>query len=248
MNKTYLTIACFIFFINANAQIIPQNIKDKLPIDSAARLLSNNKNDSDKSVTDNEVVSGLKEALRVGASQTVSLLGAKDGFFGNSAIKILMPPEAAKAEQTLRRFGLSSTVDKAILSMNEAAEYAVSGMGGLLSEAIASLTINDGIRILKGGDTAATQYLRKTTQDSLQTRMKPRIDAALSHTKATAYWKDVFTQYNRFVKQPVTADLGQYVTDKTINGIFYQIAIEEKKIRQNPPARISDLLKKVFGQ
>ena len=194
-----------------------------------------------------EIANGLKEALTVGTQNGTNRLSAVDGFFANAALKILMPPEAQKVENTLREFGLSSVVDKAVLSMNRAAEDAAKSATPIFINAIKKMTITDAINILKGGNNAATNYFKNNTTAALTAAFRPSVESSLSKVNATKYWKDVFSTYNRFSSKPVNTDLTAYVTDKAVAGIFTEVANEELKIRQNPEARVSDLLKKVFG-
>lgn len=198
-------------------------------------------------LTTNDIVAGLKEALTVGTQNSSTQLSLADGFFANAAIKILMPPEAQKVENTLRSVGLGSVVDKAILSMNRAAEDAAKSASPIFINAIKQMTILDAIGILKGGDFAATNYFKEKTTAALTEAFRPSIDNALTKVNATKYWKDVFTAYNKFSANPVNPDLSAYVTSKAVDGIFFQVGIEEQKIRKDPVARVSDILKKVFG-
>jgi len=194
-----------------------------------------------------EVVQGLKEALRVGADSATFHLGLLDGFYGDDMIRILMPPEAKKVEKTLRDVGLGKTVDQAVVSMNRAAEDASKYVGDILVNSIKQMTIQDALGILKGGDFAATDYLKRTTTVQLTAAFKPVITHSLQFVNATKYWKDVFTTYNRFSNKPVDTDLTAYVTQKTLDGLFYHIGLEEQKIRKDPVARVTDILKRVFG-
>lgn len=204
-------------------------------------------NQSGGDVSESEIVSGLKEALTIGTQNSSKQLSAVDGFFANAAIKILMPPEAQKVESTLRNFGLGSLVDKAILSMNRGAEEAAKSAAPIFLNAIQQMTITDAIGILQGGDFAATNYFKDKTTSALIAAFKPVINDALKKTDATKYWSDVFTAYNKFASTPVNTDLAAYVTGKAIDGIFYDVGLEEQKIRKDPAARVTDLLKKVFG-
>ncbi len=199
------------------------------------------------SLSSSEIASGLKDALRVGTDSASKKLSAVNGFFANAAIKILMPPEAKKVENTLRNIGLGKTVDNAILSMNRAAEDAAQFAGPIFWNAIKSMSIQDAIGILKGGDFAATEYLKDHTTTALTNAFKPVVEKSLEKTDATKYWKDVFSAYNRFSSKPVNTDLTAYVTEKSLQGIFYEIGLEEQKIRKDPVARVTDILKKVFS-
>lgn len=198
-------------------------------------------------LTNQEVVSGLKEALKVGTDSSTFHLGLLNGFFKDDMIKILMPPEAQKVEKTLRDVGMGSVVDKAVLSMNRAAEDASKYVGSIFVNAINQMTIQDAFGILKGDNIAATNYLKQKTTAQLTTAFTPIVDKSLQFTDATKYWKDVFSVYNRFSNKPVDTDLTAYVTQKALDGLFYHIGLEEQKIRKDPAARITDILKKVFS-
>jgi hypothetical protein len=195
----------------------------------------------------NEIASGLKEALTIGTQNSSSKLSSVDGFFSNAAIKILMPEEAKKVETTLRNIGLGSLVDKAVLSINRAAEEASKSASPIFVDAIKSMTITDAMSILKGGDYAATDYFKGKTTTPLTNAFRPVIESALKKTDATKYWSDVFTAYNKFTSKPINTDLAGYVTEKSLSGIFYEVSLEEQKIRKDPAARVTELLKKVFG-
>lgn len=198
-------------------------------------------------LTSREVAMGLKEALQVGTDSATSKLSRTNGFFGNAPVKILMPPEAQKVEKTLRDVGLGNVVDKAILSMNRAAEDASKEVGSIFWDAITQMSIEDAFGILRGGNHAATDFLKRKTSEKLTASFAPVINKSLEKTDATKYWKDVFSVYNRFSNQPVNTDLVAYVTDKALDGLFFNIGEEEKRIRQDPLARGSELLKKVFS-
>ena len=158
-----------------------------------------------------------------------------------------MPPEAQNVEKTLRRFGMGNLIDKTILSLNRAAEDAAKSAAPIFIDAIKQMSISDAIGILKGGDFAATDYFKQKTTAALTAAFKPVISKSLEKTNATKYWSDVFTAYNRFSSKPVNTDLTAYATQKAIDGIFYEVRLEEQKIRKDPAARVTDLLKQVFG-
>ena len=212
--------------------------------DTAKSILGNINNSS---LTNDEIVQGLKEALKLGTDSSTYRLSLTDGFYKDAAIKILMPSEAQKVEKTLRDVGFGSVVDKAVLSMNRAAEDASKSVGNIFLNAIKQMTIQDAFGILRGGNFAATDYLKQKSTPELITAFTPVISKSLGKTNATKYWKDVFTAYNRFSKNPVNTDLTGYVTQKALDGLFYQIGLEEQKIRQDPAARVTDILKKVFA-
>ena len=199
------------------------------------------------SLSNAEIVQGLKEALRVGTDTTTKRLSLIDGFFGDDMIRILMPPEAQKVEKTLRDVGFGKTVDKAILSMNRAAEDATKYVGDIFWNSIKNMSFQDALGILRGGDFAATEYLKRTTTAQLTTSFKPVIGRSLQNVNATKYWNDVFSVYNKFSSNPVNTDLTAYVTEKALSGLFYHIGLQEQQIRKNPVARVTDILKRVFG-
>jgi hypothetical protein len=195
-----------------------------------------------------EIAKGLKEALQVGTTRGIDILSKTDGFFGNAAIKILMPPEAARIEKSLRNLGFNQQVDDAILSMNRAAEDASKEAIPIFTKAIQDMSIDDAFGILKGKDDAATKYLQSKTADSLTKKFRPSIEASLDKVNATKNWNSIVKQYNKFTFNKINPDLAAYVTERSLNGIYLQIAAEEAKIRKDPIARSSDLLKKLFGK
>ena len=201
------------------------------------------------SLSTEEVVAGLKEALSVGANNSASKLSAVDGFFANAAIKVLMPPEAQKVEKSLRAVGMGKIVDDAILSMNRAAEDAAKSAAPIFLDAIKGMSFQDAMGILRGNDTAATGYLRGKTVAALTEAFRPVIEGALEKTNATKHWKTVFDTYNKLPTtfNKVNPDLAGYVTDRGLSGLFHQVAEEEMKIRKDPAARVTETLKKVFG-
>lgn len=200
-------------------------------------------------VSETKVALALKEALTIGVKLGVKKLAKTDGFLKDDEVRIPFPEEVQEVEVGLRKIGLSNLVDDAIISMNRAAEDAVIEAKDIFIDAITSMTITDAVKILKGKNYAATLYLEKQTRDKLFEKFKPKVIASLNKVNATKYWETVFTSYNKlpFV-QKVNPDMVEYVTNKTIDGLFIQIAKQEKEIRKNPVARVSDLLKQVFGK
>jgi hypothetical protein len=201
------------------------------------------------SLSNEDIVSGLKEALTIGAQKSASQLSAMDGFFKDAAVKILLPEQAQRVEKTLRGLGMGKMVDDAILSVNRAAEDAAKSASPIFVNAVRNMSIQDALGILRGSDSSATSYLKKTTSPELTASFKPVIDTSLTKTGATKYWKDIFETYNKLPTtfKKVDPDLSSYVTQKTMSGIFYYVAVEEKKIRKDPAAQVTDILKKVFG-
>ncbi|MBX2923936.1 MAG: DUF4197 domain-containing protein [Chitinophagaceae bacterium] len=212
-----------------------------------AQQVLNGMNTGSGALSSAEIAAGLKEALSIGTQNSNAKLSALDGFFGNAAIKILMPEEAQKVESTLRNIGLGSLVDKAVLSMNRAAEDAAKSATPIFVNAIKQMTITDAVGILKGGDYAATDYFKTKTTEPLTNAFRPVIEKALTKVDATKYWNDVFSAYNKFAAKPINTDLAGYVTEKSLAGIFHEVGQEEQKIRKDPAARVTELLKKVFG-
>jgi hypothetical protein len=200
------------------------------------------------SFTESEAAEGIKEALVKGTGESVNLVSVIDGYFGNPEIKIPFPPEAENIESKLRAVGLGNQVDKAILSINRAAEDAAKEAKPIFVAAIKGMTIRDAISIVKGENNAATLYLQRTTTPELQAKFQPVIKTSLDKVDATKYWTDLINAYNKIpLVQKMNPNLSAYVTDQAIRGLFTMIAKEELKIRKDPLARTTELLKKVFG-
>ena len=229
---------------NIFKSVAPKDSNYKSIIDKTISKLPEGKG----ALSNEEIINGLKEALQVGAENGTKKLSALDGFFKDAAIKILMPEEVKQAEQKLRNLGMGKLVDDAILSMNRAAEDAAKSATPIFVQAIKEMSIQDAVSILKGKDTAATHYLKDKTTASLAAAFQPVIEASLHKVNATKYWNAVFSAYNKFSFNKVNPDLSAYVTGKALSGIFYQIGLEEQKIRKDPMARTTELLKKVFSK
>lgn len=208
----------------------------------------NNSINKNKPLTNSEIIAGLKEALEVGSKNASASTSKLDGFYKNPLIKIPFPPEAAEMESKLRSLGMNKQVDDFILTINRAAEVAAKQAAPVFINAIKGLTISDGMSILKGSDTAATSYLRQKTAVDLHTRFKPVIKSATQKVEVTKYWTPLANTYNAipFVKK-VNPDLDEYITQRGLSGLFKVVSQEEVKIRKNPSARVTELLKKVFG-
>lgn len=202
----------------------------------------------DAPLTSGDVAAGLKEALIKGISNGSDLASQLDGYFKNEAIKILFPPDVKRVEEKLRQIGLGNEVDKFVMTLNRGAEDAAKEAKPIFISAIRSMTIEDAWGILKGEQDAATQYLKRTTSAQLKEKFSPVIQNSLNKVNATKYYSDLVNTYNKipFVDK-VNPDLNDYATDKAIDGLFVMVANEEKDIRQNPMARTTDLLKRVFG-
>lgn len=197
-----------------------------------------------------EMVAGLKQALEQGTDKSTSQLSAIDGFFGNAAIKILFPPEAQKAEKTLRKLGFNKLCDDVVLSLNRAAEDAAGKAKPIFVAAIKQMTVQDVTSILLSGtQDAATQYFKRTTTVQLSEQFKPVVHTSLANVGATRYYTQLATQYNKIplTFNKINPDLDDYVTQKAIDGLFYRIALEELNIRSNLSFRTTPVLQKVFG-
>ena len=199
-------------------------------------------------LTQTEVANGLKEALIQGISKGSAQASQTDGFNLNRLIRIPFPPDAQRVATTLRSIGLGSQVDKFELALNRGAEDAAASAKPIFINAIRQLTFTDVFNILRGQKDAATQYLRRTTTSQLTTAFQPIVQRSLDKVGATRYYTDLSTAYNRIpTVQPVQTDLNKYATDKAIDGLFTLIAQEEANIRENPVARTTALLRRVFG-
>jgi hypothetical protein len=199
-------------------------------------------------LTNEEVIQGLREALSVGTNKSTSLASAMDGFYKNPKIFIPFPPDAIKVKEKVEQLGFKDRVDKFVLTLNRGAEEAAKEAGPIFLSAIKNMSIGDGFAILKGGDFAATEYLKEKTTGQLKTAFQPKVKDALSKVELTKHWNPVITTYNKVPGvEKQDPDLESYVTDRAITGMFVLIQDEEQKIKKDPVARVSDILKKVFG-
>jgi len=254
--KKLLVVLLITGSIGANAQTIEQIIK------KANRTLNSGKTSNSTTqgnggsgllganLSNSEIVSGLKEALQVGTKNASGKLNVTNGFFANQLIKIVLPQEVKNIEATLRSFGFNSLCDKLILSLNRAAEDAAGKAVPIFFNAITSMSLNDGLGILRGGNNAATEYLKQTTSIALTNAFRPVIEGSLGKVHATQYWNEVFKTYNKLpiVKNKVNTDLTAYVTERALNGLFITVGQEEANIRTNANAQVTTLLQKVFGK
>jgi hypothetical protein len=201
-----------------------------------------------KALTKEEVANGLKEALVNGITKGTDLISKMDGYFKNPEIKIPFPNDVKKVEDKLRQLGMGSEVDRFVLTLNRGAEEAAKEAKPIFISAIKQMSIDDAFAVLKGQPDAATQFLKRTTSAQLKEKFKPVVQTNLDKVNATKYYGDLITNYNRipFISK-VNPNLNDYATDMAIQGLFTMIAKEEKSIRQDPAARTTDLLKKVFG-
>jgi hypothetical protein len=199
-------------------------------------------------LTETDAVAGIREALVTGTKESVKIVSQVNGYLANPSIKIPFPPEAKDIETKLRAIGLGSQVDAVITSINRAAEDAAKSAEPVFVSAITGMSVTDAINIVKGSNDAATRYLEKTTSPELKAKFSPVIKTSLDKVDATRLWSDVIRQYNQipFIKKQ-NPDLTAYVTDMAITGLFVMVAREEAKIRKDPAAQASELLRKVFG-
>lgn len=200
-------------------------------------------------LSESKIIAGLKEALELGTGNAVNLTGKMDGFFKNAAIKILMPKQLNKVEKTLRAIGQSALVDEFILSMNRAAEKAAPEARKLFIGALKEMSFADGRKILFGNNTAATEYFKGKTSGKIAAAFHPIVSQAMNEVGATRQYKDLLGRFQQipFVRTQ-TLDIDQYVVGKALDGLFFMVGEEEKKIRKDPVARVSSILKDVFGK
>lgn len=243
-NYAYLFVLSLLFTQVSCAQKIKALGKDlpiSIPTIPAAKPQLSNE----------EVISGLKEALQLGIEKAVNKSSIVDGFLGNPQIRLPFPPDAIKVKEKALQLGLNTEVEKFETTLNRAAEEAVKEALPIFKDAILQLSVQDGFKILNGGQGAATNFLKQQTQTALYNAFLPKVKAATSKVGLTAYWNPLITKYNTAAKltgaQQLNPDLDAYITQRAIEGLFVLVAQEEDQIRANPAARITDLLAKVFG-
>ena len=222
-------------------------------IEEASTTILNPTNNSPSKIdlTNEEVISGLKEALNVGIKNAVNLSSVTDGFLKNEVIRLPFPPDAIKVREKAINFGLSKQVTTFEETLNRAAEEATKKALPIFIDAIKNMSVSDGFSILKGGDGAATKFLKSQTSNQLVIAFAPVVKEATTKVQLTAYWNPIITRYNSAMTlsggQKLDPDLDAYITQKAIDGLFYLVETEENKIRKDPLARVSDILVKVFG-
>ncbi|NBP75659.1 MAG: DUF4197 domain-containing protein [Crocinitomicaceae bacterium] len=222
-------------------------------IENASTTILNPTNNSPSKIdlTNEEVISGLKEALNVGIKNAVNLSSVTDGFLKNDVIRLPFPPDAIKVREKAINFGLSKQVTTFEETLNRAAEEATKKALPIFIDAIKNMSVSDGFSILKGGDGAATKFLKSQTSNQLVIAFAPVVKEATTKVQLTAYWNPIITRYNSAMTlsggQKLDPDLDAYITQKAIDGLFYLVETEENKIRKDPLARVSDILVKVFG-
>lgn len=211
-------------------------------------ILNSSGGSSVAALTEAEMTGGLKEALAVGVERAIKGLARPGGYLDDPAVRIPLPPTLERAEKTLRTLGQGKAVDDFIATVNGAAEAAVPEGAGIVGDAIRGMSIADAQKLLNGADDAATQYFREKTWDRLAAAMLPIVQQATARAGVTSAWKNVVSRAGPAASLlGDSADLDGYVTNETLDGLFVKLADEERAIRQNPMARSTDLLKKVFG-
>lgn len=195
----------------------------------------------------NTIAAGLKEALSVGAKNSVAKVSKADGYFGNQLIRIPAPEKIRKIERVMRKAGFNREIDKFILSMNRAAEKAAPQALSIFVDAVKGMTIPDAVHILRGNETAATEFLRSRTYGRISGMFKPVVSSAMNDVGVTRSFKEMMDKARTIpLLKRESVDLDQYVTSKALDGLFVVVGQEEKKIRKDPAARVTELLKKVF--
>ena len=246
MLKNVIMLVMVFINLSASAQVDIDNLIDDAK--NSYDKLSTVAGVKTSSLSNDEIVGGLKEALNVGSKNTTDKVSKIDGFYKNAKIKIPFPPEVKEVENTLRNLGMGKEVDKFVMTLNRAAEDASKQASPIFVSAIKGMTITDGLSILTGSDNAATTYLKTKTEKGLKSKFTPVVKKSITKAQVTKYWKPLITTYNKIpMVKKVNPNLEEYITDKALDGLFLLIAEEEKKIRKDPLAQVTDLLKKVFG-
>ncbi|MDY6952808.1 MAG: DUF4197 domain-containing protein [Thermodesulfobacteriota bacterium] len=197
---------------------------------------------------DDTIISGLKEALSMGTEKAVLSVSQVDGYFANEMIQILMPEKMQRVADVLGKVGYGQQVDRFVISMNRAAEKAAPEAASIFGSAIKEMTLADARGVLDGGDTAATEYFKAKTSGKITEVFEPIVSSTMNEVGVTRSYKEMMDKYTSlpFMKSE-SLDLDRYVTEKALDGLFYMVGEEEKKIRTNPADRVTELLKKVFG-
>jgi hypothetical protein len=200
-------------------------------------------------LSEDKIIQGLKEALEIGTANAVKLVSKVNGYYGNFQIKIPLPDSVRKVEKALRAVGYGSKVDAFELSMNRAAEKAAPEAKALFTDSIKQMSFEDARKILDGRDNEATLYFEEKTRHKLTEIFKPIVHSSMSQVGVTQQYQALDAKVRSIpFTDPLRFDLDQYVTNRSLNGLFFMLAEEERKIRQDPAARVTDLLKEVFSK
>lgn len=247
MKKIFLPLALLFAFTTATCT--SQTLKKAIKTTKATTTkVVKTKKSGDSPLSNEEVINGLKDALTIGTNNSTAFASKVDGYYKNSALFIPFPPEAKKVKDYASKVGMSSQIDKFEETLNRAAEEAAKDAAPIFVNAIKGMSIVDGFALLKGTDTAATHYLKDKTTTELVQKFTPVVQAAIDKVELTKYWNPLISKYNKIpLVEKQNPDLTSYVTQKALQGLFKLIAEEELKIRKNPVARVTDILKKVFG-
>jgi len=241
MKSRILIIVISLFFVFSYGHQAAAGFQDWLK--EAAQKLG-----GEKGLSEDEIINGLKQALEIGTSNAVQTVSQTNGYFKNPKIRIPLPENVKKVEKLLRATGFGRQVDKFELSMNRAAERAAPEAKAIFWDAIRQMSFADARQILDGSDDAATQYFQDKTASRLQKVFKPITHQAMSEVGVTRYYQSIDDKIKTIpYADQMSFDLDQYVTDNALSGLYLMLAEEEKKIRQDPAARVTDLLKKVFA-
>lgn len=235
--------------LNRGQEILDEQLGDSEKEPATPAQTSSQQSEVPANVSDRQLSLGLKEALSVGAERAIDTLSQTNGYLGDQRVRIEPPGVLGSALGTLKQFGFGSQVENFELSMNRAAEQAIGQATPVVVNSIESMTLEDARRIFQGGDTAATEYFKSRTFDELSGLLRPQIEQSMQETGTTAAWQTLTDAATSSV--PMLADytpnLADHVTESALDGLFVLLAEEERKIRQDPVARSSDLLKQVFG-
>lgn len=244
MKKLFIPITLITTILVASCDVLESAANEILSTDNTGSTTA-------PALTEQEVASGLKQALSVGITNAVDLTSITDGFLKNTEIRLPFPEDAQKVKDKALEWGLDGQVEKFETTLNRAAESASKEALPIFKNAITSMSIQDAFGILNGGEGAATSYLKNKTTNELVTAFRPKVDAAIAEVKLTDVWEPIINKYNTAMTftggEKMNPDLGDYVTRRAITGLFHMVEKEENKIRKDPMARVTDLLQKVFG-
>ncbi len=254
MKKLVIILSGVLFSVSSNSQILnnvwnkTKEIAKKEGTTIIKEVITGTTSPSEPALSNDDVIKGLREALSVGTNSSTGVASQLDGYYKNARLFIPWPAEAQDMKNKLMKLGMEKKITEFETSLNRAAEEAAKNAAKIFLDGISQMSISDGFAILKGADTAATNFLRKTTYTPLFDKFLPIVKEAISKVKVTSYWNPLVTTYNKLpgVKKQ-NPNLDDYVTKKAINGLFILVADEEAKIRKDPLARVTDILKKVFG-
>jgi hypothetical protein len=246
MKKTFFsTFIVLATLTSCNSQSLKE--LGKTASSAASDVLNTNKT-SPAPLSNEEVINGLKDALTVGTNNSTAFASKLDGYYKNPALFIPFPSEAQKVKDYATKIGMNAQIEKFEMTLNRAAEEAAKDAAPVFINAVKAMSIGDGFAILKGADNAATQYLKDKTTAELIQKFTPIVQSAIDKVELTKYWNPIINSYNKVpLVQKQNPDLTAYVTERAIQGLFKLLADEELKIRKDPVARVTDILKKVFG-